>query len=116
MANIIPVGKVLCTATFAMRLLSFFMSDVVLYFSLGMQHILSLEAADHILFIAALCLRYQWSDWKKLLVLITAFTIGHSVTLALSTLSIISVPPSTELLIAVTILLTAINNLFVRNL
>lgn len=92
------------------------MNDVRLFFGLGIQHILSIEAVDHILFIAALCLRYQWNDWKKLLVLITAFTIGHSLTLALSTLNVITVPTSfTEFLIALTILLTALNNLSVRN-
>ncbi len=92
------------------------MKDFRLFFPLGIEHIISLSAIDHILFIAALCLRYQWSDWKKIFILITAFTIGHSLTLALSTLNIINLPASvTEFFIAITILLTAINNLFVRN-
>jgi hypothetical protein len=70
---------------------------------------------DHILFIAALCLRYQFADWKKVLILVTAFTIGHSITLALSVLDFITVSTNwVELLIPVTILLTAISNLAVK--
>ena len=92
------------------------MNTFTIFFSLGVEHIVSFSALDHILFITALCLRYQWSDWKKLLVLITAFTIGHSLTLALSTLNIINLPTAlTEFFIVVTILFTSINNLFVRN-
>ncbi len=92
------------------------MNTFTIFFSLGVEHIVSFSALDHILFITALCLRYQWSDWKKLLVLITAFTIGHSLTLALSTLNIINLPTAlTEFFIAVTILFTSINNLFVRS-
>lgn len=92
------------------------MNNVSLFFPLGIQHIADLSAIDHILFITALCIRYQWGDWKKLLILITAFTIGHSLTLALSTLQIINLPTElTEFFIAVTILLTALNNIVVRN-
>ena len=62
------------------------MQDFKLYFGLGTDHILNWEALDHILFVAALCLRYLIKDWKKVVVLVTAFTIGHSITLALSAL------------------------------
>lgn len=87
------------------------MNDFSLYFPLGIEHILSLSALDHLLFIIALCIRYQWQNWKQLLILITAFTIGHSLTLALSTLNIINIPTVwTEFLIALTILITALNN------
>jgi len=83
---------------------------------MGIEHITDLNGLDHILFIAALCLRYMISDWKKLLILVTAFTIGHSITLALSTLNIITIPRSwTEFFIAVTILITAYNNCFVKD-
>ncbi len=92
------------------------MSDFSIFFSMGVEHITDLNGLDHILFIAALCLRYMWTDWKKLLVLVTAFTIGHSVTLALSTLNVIDLSQSaTEFLIAVTIIITALNNCFVKD-
>ena len=91
------------------------MHDFLLYFSLGRQHITLLNGLDHLLFVAALCLRYLISDWKKLLLLITAFTIGHSLTLALSVFSIIHISSRwVEFLIPVTILLAAISNLFVK--
>ena len=87
------------------------MSDLGIYLHLGFKHIISWGAWDHILFVLVLTLRYQWADWKKLLVLITAFTIGHSVTLALSTLNWLDFPSAIiELLIPITILLTAISN------
>jgi len=85
-------------------------------FSMGIEHILNVGALDHISFIAALCLRYLISDWKKLLVLVTAFTIGHSITLALSTLNIINVAQrQTEFFIAITIVITAFSNCFVKD-
>ncbi len=87
------------------------MNNFNLFFVEGIRHITDLNGMDHILFIAALCLQYLLSDWKKLLMLITAFTLGHTLTLALSTLDIISVPSAiTEFVIALTILLTAANN------
>ncbi len=91
------------------------MDDFGLYFSLGRQHIANLNGIDHILFIAALCLRYLFTDWKKLLSLVTAFTIGHSLTLALSVFNIIHISSRwVEFLIPVTILFTAVSNLFVK--
>lgn len=93
------------------------MSDFGLYFNLGTEHILTWEAMDHILFVAALCLRYLWKDWKKVAVLVTAFTIGHSVTLALSALNYVSVPTKwIEFLIPLTIGITALNNLIQRSI
>ncbi|QEC65874.1 HupE/UreJ family protein [Panacibacter ginsenosidivorans] len=92
------------------------MSDFSIFFPMGIEHITDLNGLDHILFIAALCLRYVIDDWKKILVLVTAFTIGHSITLALSTLSVIDVPRIwTEFFIAVTIVITAISNCFVKD-
>jgi hydrogenase/urease accessory protein HupE len=92
------------------------MSDFSIFFPMGIEHITNLNGLDHILFIAALCLRYIISDWKKLLILVTAFTIGHSITLALSTLSVINVPQRwTEFFIAVTIAITAFSNCFVKD-
>ena len=92
------------------------MSDSNIFFPMGIEHITDLNGIDHILFIAALCLRYLINDWKKLLLLVTAFTIGHSVTLALSTLNVIEIPRNwTEFFIAITILITALSNCFVKN-
>jgi hypothetical protein len=90
------------------------MSEFGLYFGLGKDHILDYaNGYDHILFVIALCALYVGRDWKKVLILITAFTVGHSVTLALSTLEIVSVRSElVEFLIPVTIFLTAFSNLF----
>lgn len=91
------------------------MNDFGLFFEMGYQHIADLKGIDHILFVLALCIRYQFADWKKLLWLITAFTIGHSITLALSVFNILNYSTSwIEFLIPVTILITAISNVFVK--
>lgn len=90
------------------------MSEFQLYFGLGKDHILDYQNGyDHILFVIALCALYQLRDWKNVLILITAFTVGHSITLALSTLDIIKVKVELiEFLIPVTILITAGSNIF----
>ncbi len=91
------------------------MQDFKLYFGIGIDHILNWEALDHILFVSALCLRYLVKDWKKVVVLVTAFTIGHSITLALSALGLVHFATRwIEFLIPVTIIATAINNLSQR--
>ena len=91
------------------------MQDFNIYFNIGTGHILTLEALDHLLFIAALCLRYMLKDWKKVAVLVTAFTIGHSITLALSALGYIQFATRwIEFLIPLTIVVTAVNNLMQR--
>jgi hypothetical protein len=96
------------------QLLNNFMSEFQLYFTLGKEHILDyVNGYDHILFVLALCAMYVMRDWKKLLILITAFTVGHSVTLALSTLDVVSVKPELiEFLIPLTIFITAVSNVF----
>ena len=58
------------------------------YLELGFDHILDLNGYDHILFLIALCAAYAAVEWRKILILVTAFTIGHSFTLALSALDI----------------------------
>lgn len=91
------------------------MNDFPLYFETGFKHIADLQGIDHILFVMALCLRYQFADWRKILVLVTAFTIGHSITLALSVFNVLNYPVKwIEFLIPVTIVITAISNVFVR--
>jgi len=88
------------------------MQDFWLYFTLGFEHIADLAGYDHIIFVLALCLRYTFDDWKRIVVLITAFTIGHSITLALSTLNYINVSSELiEFLIPVTIVITALSNI-----
>jgi hypothetical protein len=88
------------------------MQDFWLYFSLGFEHIADLAGYDHIIFVLALCLRYTFDDWKRIIILITAFTIGHSITLALSTLNYIDIPAEwIEFLIPVTIVITALSNI-----
>jgi len=92
------------------------MSLFELYLKLGFKHIVDINGYDHIIFILALCAGYSFTEFRKILILITAFTIGHSITLALSTLKIISISTSlVEFLIPVTILITAISNLFYSN-
>lgn len=89
------------------------MQDFWLYFSLGREHIADLAGYDHILFITALCLGYLPRDWKKILILVTAFTIGHSITLALSALNLVNIPSNIiEFLIPVTIIFTTIANVW----
>jgi hypothetical protein len=90
------------------------MSQFRLYFGLGMDHILDYaNGYDHIIFVVALCAVYLTREWKQILILVTAFTIGHSITLALSTLRIISVDTDLiEFLIPLTIFITAFSNLF----
>jgi len=88
------------------------MSEFYTYLQLGLQHIADLTAYDHILFIVALCAVYQAQQWRNVVVLVTAFTIGHSLTLALSAFKIVLIPaPIIEFLIPVTILLTALYNI-----
>jgi len=83
------------------------------YLKLGFEHIADLRAYDHLLFLVALCAAYAYAEWKRILVLITAFTVGHSITLALSALDLIHFNQAViEVLIPVTILLTALKNLF----
>lgn len=88
------------------------MEQFKLYFELGAEHILDINGYDHIMFVIALCAIYAAQDWKKILILITAFTIGHSITLALSALEIINFRTDIiEFLIPVTIFITAFSNI-----
>jgi len=92
------------------------MNDFGFYFSLGWEHIISWGALDHQLFILALAAIYLLKDWRQVLVLVTAFTIGHSLTLALTVYNIIRFPSAwVEFLIPCTIIATATTNLFQRN-
>jgi len=81
------------------------------YLTLGFEHISDVNAYDHILFLVALCAIYEVTEWKKILILVTAFTIGHSLTLGLAIFQLITFSTSIiEFLIPVTILLTSFLN------
>lgn len=91
------------------------MQDFIFYLKLGWEHIISLDALDHQLFVLVLVAVYSFSDWKKILVMVTAFTIGHSITLALSTLDIIMISSDwVEFLIPLTIVITAFDNIIFK--
>ncbi len=85
------------------------------YFQLGFEHITDINGYDHMLFLLALCAAYLFSDWKKVLVLVTAFTVGHSIILALAVLNIIPINGAwIEFLIPVTIVATVAKNLIAK--
>ena len=87
------------------------MTTFSLYLTLGIEHISDLRGYDHILFLAVLCAVYGLRQWTKVLILVTAFTIGHTLTLALATLDILRVSSNlVEFLIPLTILVTAVWN------
>ncbi len=92
------------------------MNDASLFFSLGWHHIISINALDHILFITALSAIYIFKDRRKVLILVTAFTIGHSLTLALSVYDVIRIRNKlVEILIPCTIVITAAFNFFKKD-
>ena len=90
------------------------MHSIDMYINLGFQHISDLAGYDHILFLLALCAVYSMDQWRRLFILVTAFTVGHSITLALSSFGWVVIPSHIiEFLIPVTILITAIRNVAV---
>jgi hypothetical protein len=92
------------------------MNDFSFYFKMGWQHIIDVGALDHILFIIALAALYMLKEWKQALILVTAFTIGHTITLFLSTKEIIEVSSAwVEFLVPCTIAITALTNVFQRS-
>lgn len=92
------------------------MNDFAFFFDLGWKHIISADALDHQLFILALTAVYLKENWKQVLVLVTAFTIGHSLTLALSAYDIIQFSSSwVEFLIPLSIVITAALNFFQKD-
>lgn len=88
------------------------MSIFSTYLQLGFLHICTPRAADHLTFLLALCAPYVLADWRRVLALVTSFTVGHSLTLALATLGLVAFKPAIiEALIPVTIMITALVNL-----
>lgn len=89
------------------------MSEFWIYLEIGMRHVLDIKAYDHVLFLIALTVPYAFKDWKRVLILVSIFTIGHTVALMLSVFGIIVIKVNlVEFLIPITILITAFFNLF----
>jgi hypothetical protein len=92
------------------------MTTFGLYLSLGIDHIADFAGYDHILFLMALCAVYSLKQWAKVLILVTAFTLGHTLTLALATLDLVRISTNLiEFLIPVTIVITALMNIMQRS-
>ncbi|RED24527.1 HupE/UreJ protein [Flavobacterium cutihirudinis] len=89
------------------------MSEFWIYFQIGLKHVLDINAYDHVLFLIALTVPYSFKDWKRILLLVSVFTIGHTIALILSVFGIIAVKVNlVEFLIPITILITALYHLF----
>ncbi|MDD5151371.1 MAG: HupE/UreJ family protein [Flavobacterium sp.] len=88
------------------------LDDFLFYFQLGWSHLVSFDALDHQLFILSLIALYTISDIKKIVILVTAFTIGHSITLFLSVIDVFRLQSNwVEFLIPCTIIITALSNI-----
>lgn len=91
------------------------MSEFLAFLQIGFAHIVGIDAADHILFLVVLSAIYRFRDWRRALVVISAFTVGHSVTLVLAVTGVLTLPPSiVEFLIPLTIVVAAVENLIWR--
>jgi HupE / UreJ protein len=89
------------------------MSEFWIYFQIGLKHVLDIHAYDHVLFLIALTVPFSFNDWKRIFLLVTLFTIGHTMALLLSVYDIVAIKVNVvELLIPITILITALYNLF----
>lgn len=89
------------------------MSDFWIYVEIGLKHVLNLKGYDHVLFLMALTAPHTFKDWKKILILVTVFTVGHTLALVLSVFQIVMIKAQlVEFLIPITILITAIFNFF----
>lgn len=89
------------------------MSQFWIYFQIGLKHVLDINAYDHVLFLIALTVPYSFKDWKRILLLVSVFTIGHTLALILSVFGIIAIKVNiVEFLIPITILITALYHLF----
>jgi HupE / UreJ protein len=88
------------------------MSDFWIFFKVGLQHVLDINGYDHLLFLIALTVPYAFKDWKRMLILVSVFTLGHTLALFLSVFNVLVVKSVwVELLIPFTILITAFFNL-----
>jgi len=88
------------------------MSELWLYIKLGFSHVLDWGAYDHVLFLIVLTVGYTFDNWKRILILVSLFTLGHTLSLLLATYNIVSANSGlVEFLIPITILATAIFNI-----
>lgn len=88
------------------------MSDFWIYFNIGLKHVLSISAFDHVLFLLALTVPYEFKNWKRLLILISTFTLGHTLALFLSVFNVVTVKSEyVEFLIPITIFIAALYNI-----
>jgi hypothetical protein len=89
------------------------MSEFWMYFNIGLKHVLDIGAYDHVLFLIALMVPYAFKDWKNVFVLVSLFTLGHTLALLLSVYGVVQIKATlVEFLIPITILITAIFHLF----
>ncbi len=89
------------------------MSEFWIYFNIGLRHVLDVDGYDHVLFLIALMIPYAFKDWKRVVLLVTLFTVGHTLALILSVYNVIIIKANlVEFLIPITILITAIFHLF----
>src|ERR1700752_1689624 len=103
----------ICFLTLTHAKIANLMQEFWIWFSTGLEHILDWNGYDHILYIIALCVMFTLNEWKKLLVLVSAFTIGHSLTLVASITNIITIKQYyIELLIPITIIITCLVNMY----
>ena len=88
------------------------MDEFIVFFKIGLTHVLNIHAYDHLLFLIALTVPYVAKDWKRIIILVSCFTLGHTISLFLSVFNIVMVKASwVELLIPITIFITAFSNL-----
>ena len=91
------------------------MSELWVFLQVGFRHIVAVDAADHIFFLLVLAAIYRGRNWRSALWVITAFSVGHTISLALAIGNLFPVPtPVIEFLIPVTIVLTGIENIALR--
>ncbi|WP_396181865.1 HupE/UreJ family protein [Flavobacterium sp.] len=89
------------------------MQDFLIYFNMGLKHVLDIAAYDHVVFLIALLIPYTFKDWKRVFLLVSLFTLGHTFALILSVFGIVSISVTlVEFLIPITILITALYHLF----
>ncbi|MCC6242449.1 MAG: HupE/UreJ family protein [Gemmatimonadaceae bacterium] len=91
------------------------MSEFLSFLQIGFAHIVGVDAADHILFLVVLSAIYRFRDWRRAIVVVSAFTVGHSMTLVLAVTGVLTLPPAVvEFLIPLTIVVAALENLIWR--
>ena len=90
------------------------MSDFLIYFNIGLKHVLNIYAYDHVLFLLALTVPYDFKSWKRILILVSFFTLGHTLSLFLSVYEIVAIKVNVvEFLIPITILIAGLYNIVV---